>query len=371
MSEKLVTKLSNRKCFTLSKDDTLKTASEKLQKYNVGVMPILSKEQNNVIGVISERDIARYIFKDEFKSDLSVTTIMSKDIISCNNCVIELNNNGKLRKHRIDDYCTYKLKLDYPEEGVKLSTSEIEEFFSDIMLNDKKMVEYLQYFLGYTITGHIREQKFVVFWGELGGNGKSVLIELLRHVLEEKKLYATLSGSSLLKNRKSSPGSATPHLLPLFGTRIAILDESDKAVKLNEGMIKRITGNKTCTVRPLFKEEFTFEMMAQPILITNFRPDISNDAALHRRLILIPFDAEFKDPEEFDKNNPKHRIKDKKKQEKLENNSQQLLVWLVQGAIKWYRNNGLPEFPEKIKNATQRYKLESDELYKKIISIYY
>ena len=84
MSEKLITKLSNRKCFTLSKDDTLKTASEKLQKYNVGVMPILSEEHNNVIGIISERDIARYIFKDEFKSDLSVTTIMSKDIISCN-----------------------------------------------------------------------------------------------------------------------------------------------------------------------------------------------------------------------------------------------------------------------------------------------
>ena len=84
MSERLVTKLSNRKCFTLSEDDTLKTTSEKLQKYNVGVMPILSKEHSNVIGIISERDIARYIFKDEFKSDLSVTTIMSKDIISCN-----------------------------------------------------------------------------------------------------------------------------------------------------------------------------------------------------------------------------------------------------------------------------------------------
>ena len=47
-------------------------------------MPILSEEHNNVIGIISERDIARYIFKDEFKGDLSVTTIMSKDIISCN-----------------------------------------------------------------------------------------------------------------------------------------------------------------------------------------------------------------------------------------------------------------------------------------------
>ena len=81
----------------------------------------------------------------------------NKDIISCNNGVIELSN-GRLRKHRIDDYCTYKLKLDYPEEGIMFSTSVIEEFFSDIMLNDKKMVEYLQYFLGYTITGHIREQ---------------------------------------------------------------------------------------------------------------------------------------------------------------------------------------------------------------------
>ena len=84
MSEKLITKLSNRKCFTLSKNDTLKTASEKLQKYNVGVMPILNEEHNNVIRIISEREIAQYIFKDEFKSDLSVTTIMSKDIISCN-----------------------------------------------------------------------------------------------------------------------------------------------------------------------------------------------------------------------------------------------------------------------------------------------
>ena len=73
MSERLVTKLSNRKCFTLSKDDTLKTASEKLQKYNVGAMPVLSKQNNDIIGIVSERDLARFICKDEFKNDLPVT----------------------------------------------------------------------------------------------------------------------------------------------------------------------------------------------------------------------------------------------------------------------------------------------------------
>jgi len=84
MARKLVTKLSNRQCFTLTEKDTLKTASEKIQKHNVGVMPVLNEKEKNIIGIISERDLARYIHKDEFKSDLPVSKIMTKNIISCN-----------------------------------------------------------------------------------------------------------------------------------------------------------------------------------------------------------------------------------------------------------------------------------------------
>jgi CBS domain-containing protein len=84
MARKLVTKLSKRPCFTLTDKDTLKTASEKLQKYNVGVMPIISEQDESVIGIISERDIARYIHRIEFKCDLLISKIMTKNIISCN-----------------------------------------------------------------------------------------------------------------------------------------------------------------------------------------------------------------------------------------------------------------------------------------------
>ena len=102
MAGKLVTKLSNRPCFTLTEKDTLKTASEKLQKHNVGVMPVLSNKDKDVIGIISERDLARYIYNDEFKSNLLVSKIMSKNIISCNrnNSVTELMeiiSNHKIR----------------------------------------------------------------------------------------------------------------------------------------------------------------------------------------------------------------------------------------------------------------------------------
>jgi CBS domain-containing protein len=84
MGRKLVTKLSKRQCFTLTEKDNLKTASEKLQKYNVGVMPVLNEKDQSVIGIISERDLARYVCEDEFRSDLPVNKIMSKNIISCN-----------------------------------------------------------------------------------------------------------------------------------------------------------------------------------------------------------------------------------------------------------------------------------------------
>ena len=102
MSEKLLTKLSKRKCFTLSEHDTLKKVSEKLQKYNIGSLPVLSTQDNSIIGIVSERDLARYIFNNEFKNDLSVTKIMSKNLITCNlntsvTELMEIISNNKIR----------------------------------------------------------------------------------------------------------------------------------------------------------------------------------------------------------------------------------------------------------------------------------
>ena len=102
MSEKFVTKLSERKCFTLSENDTIKKVSEKLKKYNIGAMPVLSTQDNNVIGIVSERDLARYIFNNEFKNDLPVTKIMSTNLITCNlntsvTELMEIITNNKIR----------------------------------------------------------------------------------------------------------------------------------------------------------------------------------------------------------------------------------------------------------------------------------
>ena len=91
MPGKLVSRMSKRDCFSLSEDDTIKTASQKLHEKKIGCMPVLNKN-HKVIGIISERDLSQFIYTDRFNTTLSVTAIMSKNLISCdlNTSVTEL-----------------------------------------------------------------------------------------------------------------------------------------------------------------------------------------------------------------------------------------------------------------------------------------
>ena len=82
MAGRLVRKLAERDCYSLGENDTLKTTSEALAKNNLGAMPIIDSG-GKVIGIISERDIARKIHQENFSNNELVTNIMTKKIISC------------------------------------------------------------------------------------------------------------------------------------------------------------------------------------------------------------------------------------------------------------------------------------------------
>ena len=82
MAGRLVKKLAERECYSLGENDTLKSASKALDRNNLGAMPILTSS-GKVIGIISERDIARKIYQDDYSNDELVTNIMTKKIIYC------------------------------------------------------------------------------------------------------------------------------------------------------------------------------------------------------------------------------------------------------------------------------------------------
>ena len=91
MPGKLVSRMSKRECFTLSETDTIKIASQKFDEKKIGCIPILNKS-NEVIGIISERDLSQLIYKERFNLNLPISQIMTKDLITCdlNTSVTEL-----------------------------------------------------------------------------------------------------------------------------------------------------------------------------------------------------------------------------------------------------------------------------------------
>ncbi len=125
-----------------------------------------------------------------------------------------------------------------------------------------------------------------------------------------------------------------------------------------------MTGEGTMTGRALFSHTVPFRATHLPILLANYLPKINiNDPAMLRRLIVVPFNMIFKEEAEMDYENPHHRLKDKELGDKLGTTEcqQQLLTWLVKGAVAWQRD-GLPLLPDKMKVAMQSYVADNDHL---------
>ena len=101
MPGKLVSRMSERKCFTLSETDTIKSASQKFDEKKVGCMPVLDKNKN-VIGILSERDLSRSIYTEKFNLTMPITHLMTKNVVTCdlNTSVTELMNEMTEKKIR-------------------------------------------------------------------------------------------------------------------------------------------------------------------------------------------------------------------------------------------------------------------------------
>lgn len=282
---------------------------------------------------------------DKFKETIN----SNPDVIAVKNGNIDLKT-GKLIPRKYNDYNTFTLDIEYKEN---CHTKNMDKFMDDIMLGDKEIVEFLSTFIGYCITGHNKEQKFSVWYGDKGSNGKSVLAKLLDRTFGD---YFTILDSEIFSNRKANAGTATTHLNYIQDKRFGIMDESNKNEEFNEGLIKRITGGTKLRIRKLHKESELIDVKIKPIILTNFKPKFTNDDALFRRMILIFFNALFLDDQtkiKYDKNNPRHKWKDPNIEEKI--TDEEVLAYFVRFAKKWYDNGQKLQIPNKVKKYNESF----------------
>lgn len=201
----------------------------------------------------------------------------------------------KIEQRTKDQYFTKCLDI-YDLEGLDESHEafqKVDKFFLDICSNHQPKKEYLQKILGYFLSGSVPLGRcFFIFYGN-GKNGKSALIEIIQEVMGS--FYCkSVETSILIKKGAKSAGQASPELEVLdYGLRLGLLSETDDGDKLNESLIKNITGYDSISYRPLYGKQKQLKAEAKLCMLTNNKPYFKLSTSMIDRLRFIDFKSRF------------------------------------------------------------------------------
>jgi P4 family phage/plasmid primase-like protien len=299
-----------------------------------------TKSKNDLIKEFFTRDAIRDItFENKLNSD--------KTILSVKGGKVDLKT-GKFSKRTYDDYISYELKTKYVEDDD--NNKEWIKFLNGIFDNDKiiseqqEIIRYLHKYLGYCITGLTTEEIILILWGK-GGNGKVKLQNILYMVLESDIPIIDSWDSSLFSEKLDggSCNNATPEIAKLYGKRMGFINESKKGVNWGETFKKIVDTGLSLTGRRLYGDPMTFSLETTFLMATNDFPNMPIEDCYNRRTKCLPLLNHYtKNP------TAKHHRPITIGIEKLilpdERAKEQILSWLVRGAMKYFRE-GLDELP--------------------------
>ena len=202
-----------------------------------------------------------------------------------------------------------------------------------------------QQFCGYLLTGSTQEQIFLFCFGH-GANGKSVFIEVLKHIIGD---YARAIASETLSEAKRQAGGATPDLAALIGARLVVCGETEDNTAMAESLVKSLVSGDSMAVRQLYAAPVQFTPGFKLLMAGNHKPIVrGNDNGIWRRVRLVPFSRTFA-PDERDP----HLLT------KLKAETPHILAWMVAGCIEWQRRS-LADTPVSIREATEAYQVDQD-----------
>lgn len=260
-------------------------------------------------------------------------------LLPCENGTIDLRT-GELRPHRREDRATLISPVPY-DPNVPCPTWDA---FLERVLPDGAVRAFVRRFAGYSLTGVTHEQVLAFLYGT-GRNGKSVFLEALAGIMGDYHV-ATRIDTFQLRDRGGIPND----IAALAGARLVSVSETSEGVRLNESLVKDLTGGDTIAARFLHREFFQFRPSFKLWVRGNHKPQIrGTDDGIWRRLLLIPFTVQIPEAEV-----------DPKLPEKLREELPGILAWAVRGCLEWQRDGLKP--PTAVREAVTEYREEMDIL---------
>lgn len=247
---------------------------------------------------------------------------------------------GLIRDHEQKDYISKTSACAPGSNGTELW----ESFIKEATCGDDNLAEFLQMAAGMSAIGAVYHEGIIIAYGA-GRNGKSTFFNTMAYVLGD---YAGSISVKALTTERTNKGAS---LATLRGKRLVLTGELEEGHRISVSMLKTLASTDKLVAEEKFKQPEEFLPSHTLILYTNHLPRIaSTDEGTWRRVMVVPFNAVF--PIETAIQNYAEVLKEKA--------GGAILSWIIDGAMKFCRNNFKLTVPDTVKSMTDTYQAQED-----------
>ena len=308
-----------------------------------------TNDKNNIM-----REAMELFYDKEFIKQVDA----NKHLLCFKNGIIDF----KTKEFRIgypQDYVTKCTGIDYVVYDETKHTTTITEIvsFMEKLFPDNSLNKYMWDHLASCLIGTNLNQTFNIYRGS-GSNGKSILTDLMSQSLGDYKGTVPIT---LVTEKRNGIGGTSSEVIQLKGIRYAVMQEPSKDSKINEGVMKELTGGDPVQGRALYCESETFEPQFKLVVCTNSLFEInSQDDGTWRRIRICDFVSKFIDENEpHTDDTPFVFEKDKTLKERLPILAPIFMSILVKKA---FETDGVVEDCDIVKDASNKYRKGQDHI---------
>lgn len=328
---------------------------DRLERFEQGVIHLLTeggaaarRDENTelakwvrTMGRQSSPNVARWARSDPRIAVAREHFDQRRHLITLDNGVFDLDTATFTAGHDPKQLLTKRIGVTYDKDA---TASRWDAFLSQV-LPDASVRDYIQRAAGLTLLGDAQERALFLLHGK-SGTGKSQFIRVMELLFGD---FAETASATTF-NASSKTATLTNDLNDLRGKRFVSLSELDQDERLNESLVKRLTGGDTAKSRGLYQENRQWRVEFMMWMATNYLPRLnSDDNAIWKRVKPIEF------PTEVSTLGPEvGGIAEKIFAEE----SSGIFNWLLEGVRK-YQQSGLDDL-EQIAEAVATYRRDVD-----------
>lgn len=306
-------------------------------------------------------ELEKLIFKFMlFQYKKSISSGLVRDVIKMmkyfvyNTCENNLNDYVALTDGKVLNTKTFEIVEATPKihafSKVNCSSKDIEEYNKELPpvfkyylesvlvdrdgKTDNELINVVQEVFGYYLMNTLEAHASFFMVGS-GGNGKSVMLDVLKEVVG-----TTFVSSATIEDLSSDPFATSS----LVGKKINICDE-DESKFVNSAKFKALVSGNAIHVQRKFQDAFMWVPTTKFIFSTNEMPTFTGfNRGLTRRIYIIPFNKEIPDNE-----------KDTKLTQKIIKEIQFIVPWAIEGAKRLVANGFKFSKSEQIDSESQEF----------------